>query len=230
MSRGDEFEAGEPPARSREDEFGAGLPPARRRMSDTDDDDAEREREERGPVDKRKRSGAVTAIGILSIIFASFGLLCGTMGICCGGAIAGGSGAGFGFLDDLMKQAAVQNPNDPNLAKAKKDLEKAKETLGSAGWVILGFSIFDLFRGILLMVGGVGVLKRINICRYLVLGMCVLGLLEGIASIAVNAFLGLMDAQGGISSGSGILIGLVFTGFAFFVLLNPKNAREFTGS
>src|SRR5438876_829512 len=65
MSRGDEFEAGEPRPRGSEDEFAAGQPPRRGGFSEADDEGIE---DERGLARKPGRSGAVTAVAIVAIL------------------------------------------------------------------------------------------------------------------------------------------------------------------
>ena len=71
--------------------------------------------------------------------------------------------------------------------------------------------------------------RRVNAARYLTLAMAVLGVLITCVSIGAIAAVGMLQVNNGVQSGIGLVFSLAFTGFAFFVLLNSKNAKEFTG-
>jgi hypothetical protein len=207
MSRGDEIEEGAPKPRWRDD---------------NDEPDEPRDREKRVRIDKPNRSGAVTAVGIVAIILGSLNLVCGV----CGG-FGGVCLTGFTpFFQDFMKQAAANDPNiakDPNVAKAVKDLDKA----GPAGGLAIGEGIFNVLRGTGLLVSGIFILRRSNWARYLTLAMAAIGLLGTCADVGIAAALGLLEMNSGIGAGVGLVFGIAFAVFAFLVLLNPKNAKEF---
>lgn len=210
MSRGDEIEEGAPRKRWRDD---------------NDEPDEPRGREDRIRIDKPIRSGAVTAVGIVAIVLGSFNFVCGV----CGGS-SGICLTGFApFFQDIMKQAQAQDPNlakDPNVAKAVQDLDKA----GPAGGLAIGEGIFNVLRGTGLLIGGICVLRRYNFARYLTLAMAVIGILGTCADVGIAFALGLMQANAGVGAGVGLVFGIGFAVFAFMVLLNPKNTKEFAAS
>src|SRR5438067_2433005 len=159
MSPGDEFEAGQPPAQPRQDEIGAGLPPARPRMSDADEDDLAADDIHR-PIDKQRRSGAVTAVGVIAIVLGCFVL----MGAICMPLTPV-------FMKSTVDFVEKANPNDPNLPKLKQAV---------ADLPVLYFYVMagiEFLRAVGLVGGGIGVVKRSNPARWLVVVLAVVGVL-----------------------------------------------------
>ena len=243
MSRGDEFEAGAPPARRKTQGGDADVPRSRKGMSDAEGDDRADDdrdddrrmkelREERERTKPKTRSGAVTAVGILALVFGSLLLICGGCGALCGAGIAGGSGAFTGFMNDFMKQAAQQDPNlkkDPKFQQMQKDLKQLDEKMGPTGWFALAEGGVDLLCGGLLLFGGVGVLRRVNLCRFIVPVVPLFSIVTHIATMAIKAIMGPFTWQEIGGGGFWIVINLVFMAFAGFILLTPKYAKEFAG-
>ena len=230
----------------RSDEFEAGEPPARRRMSGADDresDDRESDdrddrrrldelRRERDRVQPKKRSGAVTAVGILAIIFGGLSLICGGCGALAGAGIAGGSAAFVGCMQDFMKQAEQNDPRaakDPKFQQAVQDLKKLEEKAGPTGWFALGEGIVQLLCGCMLLICGIGLLKRLNVCRYFTPAGPAIAIFAQLLAMLLKAILGVFAWQEIFAGGFWIVINFAFIVFAGFVLLHPKYAKEFSG-
>lgn len=174
------------------------------------DEDFDRPRRETAP----KLSGAVTAVGILGIVLGSMALVCGAC-VGLGGAAVGG------FQGVINKELIKQGKGDPNLAKAAADLARIPF------WWIVVLGVLDSLRGGLLLVGGIGTLKRKNWGRLLLLVMAILGVLMVFVGLAGNIALGLSDPQQFVSVFFNLLIQAGFAVFAFIVLLKAANVREF---
>ncbi len=218
MPRGDEIEPGEPRRKK-------SVPP-REDRDDRDDDDRndDEDVDDYRPrkVRKRERSGLVMSVGILAIIFASLNLVCGICGG-LGGVLCAG---GMPLFKDFMKQAA-QDPNfgnNPDIVKANKDFER----LGPVPWLMIAEGVFNILYGAGLLAGGIFVLRRSNVGRFLTLAIAVIGILGRVvdAGLALATKIPL-EAQGWVQTGAGIMLSLAFAAFAGFVLLTPRYAKEF---
>ena len=218
MSRGDEFEAGQPPPQRSDDEIGAGLPPARSRMSEVGDDDRDADEQDiRRTIDRPRRSGAVTAVGILAICLGAFVLL----GSICTAFTPT-------FTKSMVDLAEKVNPNDPNLPKLKQSLEDLPI------WYFIVMAVVEFFRAIGLIAGGVGVLRRSNIGRLLVLGLATLGIILVFIGVAAGFAMNTikLDDPGSLAGGIcgfafSVILNVGFAILAFLVLLNKKNVAEF---
>lgn len=177
---------------------------------DQNQDDFDRPRRETGP----KRSGAVTAVAILGIVLGSMALVCGAC-VGLGGAFMGS------FQGDIQKAMAKAGQRDPNIAKAAADLARIPI------WWVVVVGVLDSLRGGLLLVGGIGTLKRTNWGRWLLLVMSVGGVLMVIVGLVGNLALGMNDPQQYFSVCFSLLMQVGFAVFAFVILLNAKNVREF---
>ncbi len=214
----DEFEAGQPPAKRREDEIAAGAPQPRPGMSAEEDEDyRDAEPPDHEPIDKRSRSGAVTAVGIIAIVFGCFALL---GAICTAGTPT--------FSRSMLDLAAKANPNDPNVAKQKQIIDSVP------AWYFILMGGIEFLRGVGLIVGGVGVLKRVNAGRWLIMVLACIGVLLVIVGTLGNFALGTMNFDDPASLAGGVcglafsgLLNVGFAAMALFVLLNAKNAAEF---
>ncbi len=182
--------------------------PRRRRFEDDEDLELERPR-------KRKRSGAVTAVAIVAMVLGSQALLC---GVCVGlGGVFFGS-----FRGILQQELAKQGAQDPQAAQVAQQMERIP-----TWWLFLEGSL-DCVRGIGLLVGGIGALMRANWGRFVILTFAVFGVLVSLVSAGIALSLGIIDASNVASNGFGVVIQVAFTVFAFIVLMNPANIREFT--
>ena len=216
MSSGDAFEAGEPPAKSRQDGLEPGPPPARPRMSEAGDDDLGDE-DLRRPIGKQRRSGAVTAVGVIAIVLGCFVL----MGAICMPLTPM-------FMKSTVDFVEKANPNDPNLPKLKQAV---------ADLPVLYFYVMagvEFLRAVGLVGGGIGVVRRLNAARLLVIALAVVGVLlvlvGVVAGIAMNTIK--FDDPGSMIGGIcgtafSIILNVGFAIMALFVLLNRKNAAEF---
>jgi len=216
MSRGDEFEAGQPPSQPRQDEFGAGLPPARPRMSDAGDDELGDDRDVRRP-EKRGRSGAVTAVGIIAIVLGCLVLL---------GAIC--TAVTPMVSKQMLDFAAKANPNDPNVAKQRQMLDALPQ------WYFILMGGIEFLRAVGLVGGGLGVVKRVNAARWLVIALACIGVILLIVGSIASFAMGAVNVDDPASMAGGVcglvfsaILNLGFAAMALFVLLSAKNAAEF---
>src|SRR5260370_32588158 len=210
MSRGDEIQE-DGPRRSRQ----STPAPARDRYDDDPDDREDLRHRDR--IDKPNRSGLVMSVGILGIILGSLGLACGV----CGGFTGTCLG---GFVPVLQGELKRQGQNDPNAAKAAQDLEKA----GTATWLILGESVFNLAIGSAMLLCSIGVLMRSNIARFGLIGVSGLSIFVEFIDIIVKLVMGLFTAPpDAFLSIASLLLVTAFAGFAWVVLLIPKHGAEF---
>jgi hypothetical protein len=201
MSRGDEIEEGSPKR--------GWQPPAGGYDDEQGEPRGRGDRDDEVGIAKRNRSGMVTAVGIVGIILGSLGLLA--------GACTGCLGAFFPMLQEFAKQ----NANDPNMAKAAQDLARIP------AWFIIAEAVVALFRGTGLLVGGIGVLKRRNLGRMLVLAMAAFGVVAYFIDLVGALAMGFLEPSGIPANAVGGLFICGFALFAFIVLLMPKNAAEF---
>jgi hypothetical protein len=200
MSQGDEYaEGGPPPSGRKGDEAAA-------RWGDDDD----------LPIKKSGRSGMVTAVGIIGIIFGALGLITGV----CGGISVACVVGGGPWLQEQMKKAGA--PQDPNL---EKGIEQAQSLAG----ITIADSIVSGLRGVFQILGGILVLRRSNIGRYLTIAMAVIGVLTNLLFPGIMLAMGRLDMTTGIFAGVILALFIPFAGFACFVLLTPKLAAEFRG-
>jgi hypothetical protein len=91
----------------------------------------------------------------------------------------------------------------------------------TVGVIIMATAVLTLLWGGLAIAGGVGLIKRRNWGRILTL---VLGGIAGV--LAILSLIGTFQG-GGVASLVNVLIYAGYAVFAFVVLLNPQNAREF---
>lgn len=177
--------------------------PRRRRRNDDDYDDDYRGRS----IRRVEHSGAVTAVGVISIVLGALFVL---FGICAmlGGALAGGAAHNL-----------QGNPGAGVFAVA-------------AGFIVI-FALLILVLAVLLIVGGIGVLNRRNWARILTLvlgGLSAVGaifwILGAISSVNNNA---MPDDRAGAILVSLVLVFLHigYTVLVFVVLLNSMYAEEF---
>jgi hypothetical protein len=191
--------------------------PARKRYDDEPDerdDDVGRPTRVRRP----QRSGLVMAAGIVSISYGGLLLACGLIygagGACCATTVP--------WLRDLMMEVA---PRDPEVVQAHKELAQAQ----TAGWLLIAIGLLRVAVGTGLVGGGIGVLCRSNVARFIVLGVALLNVLgiciDTVATVAVNLF-----EPGDLGTTIvAALFALAFAAFVFVVLLIPKHAKEFAG-
>jgi hypothetical protein len=191
---------------------------SRGQESENDDrDDA------RTGASKTGRSGLVTSIGIVAIVLGTLGLVCGG----CGAVVAGCLGGGW--FQDIMKKAG-EDPNvakafkdDPNIAKAFKEVERAQSFM----WFKVGGAVVDFLLGAVLLVGGILVLRRLNISRFVIVAMAACLFLAQLIYVGLGAALGAINVQEGVVGGLVIIVWLAFAGFSCMLLM-PKYAKEFT--
>jgi hypothetical protein len=194
MSRGDEIEPGEP----------------RKSGWASDNYQEPADQDERLHLTKPKRSGAVTAVGVIAIIWGAWTLL----GAGCLAVLPI-------VLPAVMEQAAKANPNDPNLAKAKEIMDRTPR------WYLLTMAGVQVITGLALAICGAGVLMRSNAARLMLVVLAVLGIVILAGNLTFNVVNGLMDQNGIIGSVCGGVLALGFAALVLIVLLNPKNAAEF---
>jgi hypothetical protein len=217
----DDFDAPPPPRRPprrpvREEEEEDDLPPPRpqsRRMEDEEDyDDYDRPRRRRRPRRGGQQSGAVTLVAVYSFILGGLYVLCG-LGIMILGSAIGS--LGFAMSEDMP----ADNPG--------ADAARAGFAAATAVFIIIG--ILALIVAFLLIMAGVGVIKRRQWGRILTLVMAaligVLALIQGwgfVQSLALGAFAPVMW---------NFLFFALFAGYtivSYMVLLNSRNAEEFS--
>jgi hypothetical protein len=216
MPRGDEIESDDQRRRRRLSRDDDERDERRDDRRERDDDDARDD--SRRTVRKKQRSGLVIAVGIISIVL-------GTLNLGCGVCVSFGGVCFTGFAPIMQKQLAkVGAQGDPKLAQAAKELERVQP----AGWLMIALGIFNILCGTGLILGGIGVLLRSNIARFLTLALALILVLGRIADLATTFFMGLLDGQGAATSIGGMLFGIAFAVFAGIVLLNPNNAKSFT--
>src|SRR5207237_6135763 len=117
------------------------------------------------------------------------------------------------------------------LGKAFGDLDKQLEELNRIpGWYMCGSAVEAFFRGLALMIAGIGVLKRSNLGRLLTLIVAAYYVVAVIAEVALSLGLNIFSMQTAMCSGVVALVAIAFAGFAYIVLLNPRNAAEFRTS
>jgi hypothetical protein len=202
MAQGDEYQAGEP----------------RRSQPGWRDEDYDEERADRDVGQRtRRRSGAVTTVGILAIVFGCFVLL----GSVCLSVYPV-------IMSTTLEFAGKVNPNDPNLAKAKEAAAKVPT------WYFLGVAAVDFIRSLGLIVGGVGVLRRSSWGRLLTLAMASLGIIMFMIGCGASFAFGAIDPADPSSIAGGVfgivcsaIVNLGFAGCVFPILLSGKNVAEF---
>jgi hypothetical protein len=201
MSRGDEFEAGDP--------RGPSPPPAGYPRYE---DDFAGEPAERLPTPPLPRSAAVTAVGIIGIVL---GILTLFGGLCLGILIP---------LMPMLQDLARKNPNDPNMAQLDHMLALIPT------WFLTAQAVLSLVNGLGLMIGGIGVVKRSNGGRLLTLAMAALGVVGVLFNLGIGLALGIIEPANAITSIVSNVFTLGFAFFAFAVLLSAKNVAEFRPS
>jgi hypothetical protein len=184
-------------------------PRPRRRPRQEDDDDLD-------DLPRRpRRSGTVTAVAIVAIILGSLALVC---GVCVGI---------FGIIFESFRGAVEQElvnqaPRDANMAKAARDLARIP-----SWWIVAG-GLLDAIRGFGLLFGGIGTLKRANWGRQLTLIMALLGIVIALLGLVMNVVVLGFDEPAQLVSGIfPVLVQIAFAVFAFVVLMNADNIREF---
>ncbi len=177
-------------------------PRRRRDYDDYDDDYDDRSMRRR----LRERSGAVTAVGVISIVLGSLLVL---FGLCWffGGVLTAG-----------LAQEVRGNPG--------------AGFLSIAGGLIIVLSLLTLLVASLMIVGGVGVLNRRNWARILTLVLAgisaILGLFFIFAMVqSLNTPFPDDRAAKVFFSLIGIFLALGYAVLDFAVLLNPAYAEEF---
>jgi hypothetical protein len=209
MPRGEEYESEEQhrarrPARydNRDDEL------------DDEPDDAPPRRRIRNR--EGERSTLVLAVGIVELVLAGLYLACGILGSMTGACCTGGM--------PMMQQFMAQQ------AKQDRQAAQAVEQLGQLqvmGWLALAEGILDIGIGLVMLIGGIGVLRRANWARYLTLGIAAVAVLLELVCMVTKAIIMFSpgDLVGGVLS---VVLALGFAGFAYPVLLMPQGAKEFT--
>jgi hypothetical protein len=143
------------------------------------------------------RSGLVTAVGVVNFVMAGLQLMCGLLMLFMGGLI--------GFVTSQM---------EPEVRS------EAELLAGIASTVVIIMGIVSLVACALMVISGVGVLKRANWARVLTLVMGAIAGLLGILSL-VSILVG--DCSGVL----GLLLHGAYCTFVYIVLLNRQYANEF---
>jgi hypothetical protein len=143
------------------------------------------------------RSGLVTAVGVVNFVMAGLQLMCGLLMLFMGGLM--------GYFASQMEQEVGS---------------EAELVVGIATAVAVIYGIVSLVACALLVISGVGVLKRANWARVLTL---ILGGLCGL--LAILSLVSIFTGQcGGVV---GLLLHGGYCTFVYIVLLNRKCANEF---
>jgi len=157
-----------------------------------------RRKRRRGP--SGEKSAAVTIVAIVNFVFAGLQLLCGMLVTLAGGLFAGAVGT----------LAARAEKVDPEAATAA----------GLVSALIIGYGVTVLLVGALMIVCGVGIIKRASWARVLTL------ILGGIAGVlAVFSLVSL--CRGNVPSIVPVLLDSGYCALVFIVLLNRRYAEEF---
>jgi hypothetical protein len=120
----------------------------------------------------RKRPAALTVMGILNIVFGSFGLIC---GIC----------SGFGLLVDVSKLAQggqFQNGQNPFAETAAMQAFLRDQVPGYAAFQVVQVGQ-TLVLGLLLIIGGIGLLQIQSWGRVLSIVYSVIDIVATLASL-----------------------------------------------
>lgn len=184
-----------------------------RRRNDEDeefDDEIERPRRRRRQRRRRsaERSGAVTAVGVVNIIFGVLSLLCGLV-IFLGASLIGIGG-----------KAAAQNamPNNPQGAQA------AGGVMAMAGAMAAVFAVIFIVFAALYVFAGVGVLKRQQWGRVLTIvlaSLSAVGLVINVMQMAMGRGAFSFPVVSGFAVSAGYVI------LCLAVLFNRDYAAEF---
>ena len=190
---------------------------------DWDDDDPQPRRRRRGDdafdvrSDGPAHSGAVTGVGVVSIVVSVLFLLC---------------GGSFGVCGVFCASAGMAARQQGNILPP--------EMFETAGGILIGWALLHLLLGVGLLMGGIVTLQRRKWGRVMTLILAgVVGLL-GVAHVVFAALVGASDGGGLFGNADpedrivqaviGGLWGLLYVGYAvwvYVVLLNAHNRAEF---
>jgi hypothetical protein len=210
MSHGDGIEPYDPRKERRS--------PARYSDDPYDRDEYDEEDRRRLRVKEPQRSGLVLSVGIVAICYGSLLLFCGVLsGV--GGALC------TAFVPAIKNFADAVAPNDPDMAQAIQDLGQAEK----GAWLFIAIGLLNIAVGSGLIGSGIGVLRRSNVARFILLGVALLNILADCIDIAGKLALDLLDWDDAVTTPTSALLAVGFAVFAFLVLLLPRYAKEFAG-
>jgi hypothetical protein len=187
------------------------------------DDDEPRSRRRRARDDHDLRhdvpphSGAVTSVGVISIVMAIIFMLC---------------GGGFGLCGLFCTGVGMAARQQGNIFPP--------DLLESYGGVLLGWGILHLLLGVGLLVGGIVILQRRNWAR--VFTIVLAGIVGALGAVQIVVFILMATGDGGDLFGNvdpeerigqavgGMFVALIYLAYAVFacvILLHSHYREEF---